>query len=91
MEADAFSILLESYLGIPLTNTRSRHLAGHYRQLQGERSKNPDLPTLIEVLKRAYSRFNELLPEMQKYLPKDEQVFSVQKQEDAQPSRQRTR
>lgn len=91
LEADAFSILLESYLGIPLTDTRKRHLAGHYQQLKDERSKNPDLPTLTEMLKRACSRFNELLPEMQKYLPKDEQVFSVQKQEDAQPSRQRAR
>jgi hypothetical protein len=46
---------------------------------------------LAEMLKRACSRFGELLPEMQKYLPKDGQIFPAQKQEDEQPVRQHTR
>lgn len=91
LEADAFSILLESYLGIALTDTRKRHLAGHYQHLKAERSGNPDLPMLADMLKRACTRFNELLPEMQKYLPKDNQVSPVENQEETRPSCQRTR
>lgn len=54
LEADAYSVMLQSHLGIEITDTRKCHLADHYKMFLSYLEINKDkenLPSLDDVLK----------------------------------------
>ncbi len=74
LEADMYSLLLESRLGIESTEARCDHLGAHYEAyLQEQREKLPqgrelDLNSDIEPLNNALRRYYEQAPIIEEYI-----------------------
>lgn len=71
LEADAFSIMLNSRLGIELTDSRKSHLAGHYKLLQeynSNLSDKNDVITLDAIISNCSKVYGENIPKIEKYL-----------------------
>lgn len=65
-EADAFSIMLSSYCGCEIQETRKRHLAQHYSRLKEQEPKT----NLLEVLMSVQKEYRSRLPEIEKHIGK---------------------
>lgn len=71
LEADAFSIMLNSRLGIELTDSRKSHLAGHYKLLQEYNSNltdKKDVISLDTIIANCSKVYGENIPKIEKYL-----------------------
>lgn len=71
LEADSLGIMIESYLGLEITDSRKQHLATHYKKYEKEYQEQPDQrQSFGEVLTNVYKKFREAEPEMSKYIEK---------------------
>lgn len=71
LEADSLGIMLESYLGLEVTESRKRHLAEHYREYQREYQEQPEKrESFGEVMNNVYKRFRDAEPELSAYIEK---------------------
>lgn len=65
-EADALSIMLQSHLGIALSDTRKSHLADHYRAYHEELAANNQKEVFTDVLDKVYKSFRLVANEVEK-------------------------
>ena len=71
LEADAFSIMLNSRFGIELTDTRKSHLAGHYNALKeynASLSDSKDVITLDTVIENSSKMYEQHIETIERYV-----------------------
>ncbi|MGL4483404.1 MAG: ImmA/IrrE family metallo-endopeptidase [Anaerovoracaceae bacterium] len=68
-EADAVSIMLNSKLDIPLTESRKEHLAHHYKNLEKELDKKGG--SIDEIFSSVYKVFDKNMPSIEEYIKKE--------------------
>ena len=69
-EADCFSIMLESHLGVEITESRKHHLADNYRQLeQSQEGEEIDINSVINDVMKTFSNVIENIDEYVNYDP----------------------
>lgn len=67
-EADCFSIMLESHLGVEITESRKHHLADNYRQLeQSQEGEEIDINSVINDVMKTFSNVIENIDEYVNY------------------------
>ncbi|MFV0527192.1 MAG: DUF3991 domain-containing protein [Lachnospiraceae bacterium] len=64
-EADAFSIMVESHYGIPLTDSRKQHLSDHYKTLESKAQAKGEEPQLEAVLGNVHKIFTSHIQQME--------------------------
>lgn len=75
MEADAFSVLLQTYCGIELTESRKHHLSEHYNKIKKYNENNKDSQiSLDDILKNATDKYKEVFDSFNVYINKYIQV-----------------
>ena len=70
-EADAFSIMLEAYFDMPLTDARKRHIAANYRSMVHDlQDKEPDTweEKLDGIVNGAYNTFRKTVGDIKTYI-----------------------
>lgn len=95
IEADALGIMIESHLGVDITESRKRHLAEHYRQYQkfyqeaGE-GKKPE--GFGEVIANVFRTFRKEIEDMDNYVKqsvgKAEQTLEKERERFPKPEKQ---
>lgn len=77
LEADAVSIMLQQYFGIPLTDSRKRHFSEYYRACAA--IQNFRLEDALKLVNTTYQVLRkELEPVLQKSLPTDKKPQEVE-------------
>ena len=75
-EADAFCVMLQSYFDLPVTDTRKRHLANHYREMYQALSKeypdgNERVWAVDRILSEPYRQFSAMARDLRPYICKE--------------------
>lgn len=86
LEADMLALMVQSRLGVEVTEGRARHLAGHYRafmaeqkvEIEAEKKKND---VFLPIVNRVFQRFDETWGRVEKYLNQ-----SIREKETVSPS-----
>lgn len=80
-EADCFSIMLESHLGVEITESRKHHLADNYRQLeQSQEGEEIDINSVINDVMKTFSNVIENIDEYVNYeinQNKDKEIYEA--------------
>ena len=80
LEADALGIMLESYLGFEVTESRKRHLAENYRSYQEEYQSHPgERESFGAVLENVFQTFRHELPEIERHIQQYVPERAIQK------------
>lgn len=90
LEADAVSVMIESGLGLELTDARKDHLADHYRDFKAEIKQELGkdftdeamIQKIDDMLSSVYSTYNDIVEDLnksiEKYVPQ-ERLLEYQK------------
>lgn len=81
LEADSLGIMMESYLGLEIAESRKRHLADNYRIYQKEYEAQPaERATFGEVLKNVFQSFKKCETDLKECLERYVPVVSQKKE-----------